>query len=210
MANGARPSRRRCAKRIRPGRSCSSTTPATRYRCSIEQRSVPPTSSSPRSGRPTTPMRKRDVSTRDIVLLLVDVAQIGRNQPPGPAREPGRRWTLQYCQNAAARRGAILRYRPRSRLIGQTGQAFPTEPPTPHHRLTVRGIVFTARAIDRVEPPSAASSMIRARNASRCSVVGARTRASSTERSAGVSRTSAALGIIPTLDHKSAFCETGY
>jgi hypothetical protein len=55
-----------------------------------------------------------------------------------------------------------------------------------------RGMVFTARAIDRVERPSAANKMIRERKTSRCSVVGARTRASSAARSSGVSRTSAA------------------
>jgi hypothetical protein len=60
--------------------------------------------------------------------------------------------------------------------------------------LTVRGIVPTIRAIERVERPSAASKMIRARKTSRCSVVGARSQASSTARSSGVSRTSAALG----------------
>ena len=69
----------------------------------------------------------------------------------------------------------------------------------PRQVLTVRGIAPTARAIDRVERPSAASKMIRARKTSRCSVVGARTRASSTARSSGVSRTSAAWGIIPML-----------
>ena len=65
--------------------------------------------------------------------------------------------------------------------------------------LTVRGMVPSVRAIDRVERPSSASKMIRARNTSRCSVVGARTRASSTARSASVSRTSA-LGIIPNVE----------
>jgi hypothetical protein len=42
----------------------------------------------------------------------------------------------------------------------------------PRLRLTVRGIVSTARAIDRVERPSAANKMIRARKTLRCSVVG--------------------------------------
>jgi len=36
MANGARPSRRRCARRTRPGRNCSSIMLATRCRCSIK------------------------------------------------------------------------------------------------------------------------------------------------------------------------------
>jgi hypothetical protein len=49
-----------------------------------------------------------------------------------------------------------------------------------------RGMVFTARAINRVERPSAANKMIRERKTSRCSVVGARTRASSAARSSGV------------------------
>jgi hypothetical protein len=35
-ANGARPSRRRCARRTRPGRGCSWIMPATRCRCSIK------------------------------------------------------------------------------------------------------------------------------------------------------------------------------
>jgi hypothetical protein len=71
-------------------------------------------------------------------------------------------------------------------------------------------MVLSVRAIDRVERPSSASKMIRARNTSRCSVVGARTRASSTARSSGVSRTSAALGIIPTLNHESWLRKSGY
>ena len=91
-----------------------------------------------------------------------------------------------------------------------TRPASPSRLNRPRHRLTVRGIVSTARAIDRVERPSAANKMIRARKTSRCSVVGARTRASSTARSSGVNRTSAALGIIPMLNHESAFGETGY
>ena len=45
----------------------------------------------------------------------------------------------------------------------------------------------------RPRSPSSANKMIRARNTSRCSVVGARTRASSTARSASISPTSAPL-----------------
>jgi hypothetical protein len=86
----------------------------------------------------------------------------------------------------------------------------PSRENRPRQVLTVRGIVPSARAIERVERPSSASKTIRARNASRCSVVGARTRASSTARSSGVSRTAAALGIIPMLNHESAFRKSGY
>jgi hypothetical protein len=45
----------------------------------------------------------------------------------------------------------------------------------PRHKLTVRGIVPSAAAIDRVERPSAAIKTILARSTSRCSLVGART-----------------------------------
>jgi hypothetical protein len=48
-------------------------------------------------------------------------------------------------------------------------------------------MVSNMRAIERVERPSAANNTIRARKTSRCSVVGARTRASSTARSSDVS-----------------------
>ncbi len=88
--------------------------------------------------------------------------------------------------------------------------AKPSRANRPRQVLTVRGIVPSARAIERVEWPSSASKTIRARNASRCSVVGARTRASSTARSAGVSRTFAAMGIIPMLNHELAFRKSGY
>jgi hypothetical protein len=71
-------------------------------------------------------------------------------------------------------------------------------------------MVPSVRAIERVEHPSAASKMIRARKTSRCSVVGARTRASSTARSRGDSRTSAALGSITMLNHESALRKGGY
>jgi hypothetical protein len=87
--------------------------------------------------------------------------------------------------------------------------AKPSRANRPRHRLTVRGIVPTVRAIDRVERPSAASKTIRARSTSRCSVVDARNRASSTARSSGESRTSAASGIIPMLNHDSAFRDSG-
>jgi hypothetical protein len=80
----------------------------------------------------------------------------------------------------------------------------------PRQPLTVRGIVSSVRAIERVERPSAASKMTRARKTSRCSVVGARTRASSTARSSGDSRTSVALGIIATLNHESTLHKSGY
>ena len=69
--------------------------------------------------------------------------------------------------------------------------------------LTMRGRTPTSAAIDRVERPSAASSTIFARFASRCGVVGERSRASSAARSFGFSRTSLASGIIPISNHDS-------
>ena len=63
--------------------------------------------------------------------------------------------------------------------------------------LTVRGIVPRSRAIARVDKPSAAISTIRARNTCRCSLVGARSQASSSARSSGPSRTSLASENIP-------------
>jgi hypothetical protein len=74
--------------------------------------------------------------------------------------------------------------------------AKPSRAIRPRRVLTVRGMVPSVRAIDRVDCPSLASKKIRARNTSRCSLIGARARASSTARSSGVSRTSAALGSV--------------
>jgi hypothetical protein len=73
-----------------------------------------------------------------------------------------------------------------------------------------RGMVFTARAIDRVERPSAANKMIRERKTSRCSVVGGshpRLKRRTILRRQPDFRS---LGIIPMLNHESAFGETGY
>jgi hypothetical protein len=61
----------------------------------------------------------------------------------------------------------------------------------------------TSAVIERVLRPSAANNTIRARLTSRCAVLGARQRASSTLRTFGLSRTSLALGIIPILNHDS-------
>ena len=60
-AIGARPSRRPCGRRMRPARSCSSTSPATRCRCSTPR---PGTSGAPISSsrcweHPTTPTQRR-------------------------------------------------------------------------------------------------------------------------------------------------------
>ena len=71
----------------------------------------------------------------------------------------------------------------------------------PRHRLTVVGVVSSSRAISRVPHPSAASSTIRILNSCRCSVVAARSRASSSARSFGFSRTSMASGINSRLNH---------
>jgi len=65
-------------------------------------------------------------------------------------------------------------------------------------------------AIERVLRPSAANNTIRARLTSRCAVLGARQRASSTLRTFGLSRTSLALGIIPILNHDSPKKKSGY
>jgi hypothetical protein len=61
----------------------------------------------------------------------------------------------------------------------------------------MRGWTPTSAAIERVLRPSAASNTMHARFMSRCAVVGARQRASSTFRIFGLSQTSLALGIIP-------------
>src|SRR5262249_35172883 len=58
--------------------------------------------------------------------------------------------------------------------------------------------------------PAAASNTMRARFTSRCAVVGARHRASSTLRSFGLSRTPLALGIIQSLNHDSSGKQSGY
>ena len=55
----------------------------------------------------------------------------------------------------------------------------------------------------RVERPSSANGTIRARNTSRCCDAGDRNSVSCTDRPSSVSWTSAALGIIPMLDHES-------
>jgi hypothetical protein len=103
---------------------------------------------------------------------------------------------------------AVSRLRARMGLVAEPGQPLAREPAAPEaycprHRRN-------CSAMDRVGRPSAASKMIRARNASRCSVVGARTRASSTARSSDESRASVALGIIPMLNHESACRKSGY
>jgi hypothetical protein len=68
-----------------------------------------------------------------------------------------------------------------------------------------------AEARDRARrTPLGSQQDVRARKTSRCSVVGARTRASSTARSRGDSRTSAALGSITILNHESALRKSGY
>ena len=79
----------------------------------------------------------------------------------------------------------------------------------PRHVLTVCGIFLSVRAIERVECPSPAIKTIGARKASRCSVLGARNRASSAARSSGVGRTPAALGIIP-MSIMNALPQKGY
>jgi hypothetical protein len=58
----------------------------------------------------------------------------------------------------------------------------------------------TSSAIERVLRPSAASNTIRARFTSRCGVLGARQRASSTLRIFGLSRTSLASRTHPNLE----------
>jgi hypothetical protein len=66
--------------------------------------------------------------------------------------------------------------------------------------LTIRGWTLTSSAIDRVLRPAAASKTIRARFTSRCAVLGARQRASSTLRTFGLSRTSSFFGNHPDLE----------
>ena len=73
-----------------------------------------------------------------------------------------------------------------------------------------KSIVGVGQDADRVLRPSAASNTIRARFTSRCGVVGARQRASSTLRIFGLSRTSLASGIIPILNHDSPTKKSGY
>jgi hypothetical protein len=124
-------------------------------------------------------------------MLLIDVARFGRNQSQSSAR-------TRLAANAAKPSETVSTLyfgdRARSRFVAQPAKPSPLK--RPPHRLTVRCIVPIVGAIDRVERPSAANKMIRARNTSRCSVVGARTepQAPSTDF--------AALGIIPWLHHE--------
>jgi len=64
-------------------------------------------------------------------LLLVHVAQLGRNQLPGPTRESRWRRTIQHRQNTFTGLSVVLRHRTGSRFVGQAGQSLPAEPATP-------------------------------------------------------------------------------
>jgi hypothetical protein len=79
--------------------------------------------------------------------------------------------------------------------------------------LTVRGMVSSSRAIARVDLARRSSfghrGRMRAHSTCRCSVVGARSWASSTARSSGLSRISLAAANISVLNHESASREAG-
>ena len=77
-------------------------------------------------------------------LLLVNVAQFGRDQPAHPARISRRRGTFQHCQNASGSLSGVLRLRARARLVGQARQSFAgiTSPPSAHcvrHHIEIFG-----------------------------------------------------------------------
>jgi hypothetical protein len=134
-------------------------------------------------------------------LLFMNIAQFRRDQRTRPTGEPGRRRTIQNRQDALTRLDAILRRGSTMRPVGQARQALPRIAATPQaHRPRHRVHHFGDRSR---RAPLAANRTIRARNTSRCCDVGARTRISSTDRSSGVNRTSAGLGIIQVLIHVS-------
>ena len=130
-------------------------------------------------------------------ILVADVAQSLGDEPARPAGIALRRRPPQHRQNA---RSVVSSYLAEARPPGRGRSSRPDSPSSAKRMrqwLTVRGIVPRSRAIARVDKPSAAISTIRARNTCRCSLVGARSRASSSARSSGKSRTSLASGNMP-------------
>ena len=141
-------------------------------------------------------------------LLLVNVAQFGGDQPARPAREPSRRRPLQHRQNAPAGLGG------RISASAPDAACRPSRPGLRRHSEPARCSPCSAsrrppRRSIASSGPLPPTSTIRARTASRCVVAGDRTRASSTARSSGLSRTSTALGIIPMLNHESTSAKAG-
>ena len=141
-------------------------------------------------------------------ILNINVAQgLGqqRTRPPPIAL---RRRLIQKRQNALAGGLAVDRLLARAGTVLEPIKAVVGK--ARRQLLTMRGWTPTSSAIERVLRPSAASKTIRARFTSRCAVVGARQRASSTLRTFGLSRTSLALGIIQSLNHDSPTKKSGY
>ena len=169
-----------------------------------------------RSRRPW--RRTRDRCSRTRICALIDrfFAPAGRARPaahshPEFARQQRPGQTRKSCRRSPVQRRAVsgpyFGFGPGRGLSAKPAK--PSRANRPRHVLTVRGIVLSVRAIEHVECPSPAITTNPARKASRCSVVGARNRAASAARSSGVSRTSAALGIIPMLNHESAAAKAG-
>jgi hypothetical protein len=132
-------------------------------------------------------------------LLFMNIAQFRRDQRTRPTRTrpaaddpkpPGCAYPAR-CHTSARLHDAACRSSPPSPPpIAATPQAH-----RPRHRVHHFG--------DRSRrAPLAANRTIRARNTSRCCDVGARTRISSTDRSSGVNRTSAALGYHPSAESR--------
>ena len=100
--------------------------------------------------------------------------EFARQQPLGPTRKS--------CRRSPFQRGPYFGFGPGRGLSAKPAK--PSRANRPRHVLTVCGIFLSVRAIERVECPSPAIKTIGARKASRCSVLGARNRASNTARSA--------------------------
>jgi hypothetical protein len=64
-------------------------------------------------------------------MLLMHVAQFVRDQGACPAREPGRRWTLQDGQDTPTGFGRVFGRRAGARLIIQARKALPRKAATP-------------------------------------------------------------------------------
>jgi hypothetical protein len=125
-------------------------------------------------------------------ILNVNVAQRLGQYRTRPAAIALRGRLLQKRQNTLVRRCAVDRLLACPGTVLKAAKAMIGKAPPP-----VADRTPTSSAMERVLRPSAASNTILARFTSRCGVLGARQRASSTLRILGLSRTSLASGIIP-------------
>src|SRR5436190_1915708 len=64
-------------------------------------------------------------------LLFVDVAEIGGDQPSGPAAKAGRRRALEHRQNTLAGRRRVFGLRSAASPVGETCQILPRIPAAP-------------------------------------------------------------------------------